>query len=198
MLTSRAEHRLVLGIDSARERVMERGANLGLVRWSALEGEKRLWEGRRKAREMLDAGRLNPDRQTRETVRDIAGIEMKGPCTWADILRRQDVDSELVGGQLDCLRELDPRERKIVVGRLRYEGYLGRHERERERLRKLRGVRIPKEFEARGISGLSREVVEEFERCRPRTLAEAEGLPGITPAGFAILAARILERKATG
>ena len=39
MFTSRAEHRLVLGVDSARERLMARGVELGLVPREAAERE---------------------------------------------------------------------------------------------------------------------------------------------------------------
>ena len=43
MFTSRAEHRLLLGVDSARERLMERGRRLGLVREAAFHVERARW-----------------------------------------------------------------------------------------------------------------------------------------------------------
>jgi len=52
-------------------------------------------------------------------------------------------------------------------------------------------VRIPLDFSYRSIMGLSREVLEEMERVRPETLAEAERLAGITPAAMALIAGRL-------
>ena len=66
-----------------------------------------------------------------------------------------------------------------------------RHRREIERVQRLREVEIPAALEPAGIPGLSREVVEQLERHRPATLADAERLPGMTPSAVAILAGRI-------
>jgi tRNA uridine 5-carboxymethylaminomethyl modification enzyme len=59
----------------------------------------------------------------------------------------------------------------------------------------LREVEIPRGLEPAMVPGLSREIVEQLERHRPATLADAEGLPGMTPAAVAILAGRIARRS---
>ena len=78
-----------------------------------------------------------------------------------------------------------------MVGNLRYHGYLDRHRREAARVDRLREVEIPGDLDPRAVPGLSREVIEQLERHRPATLAEAERLPGMTPAATAILAGRL-------
>jgi tRNA uridine 5-carboxymethylaminomethyl modification enzyme len=88
-------------------------------------------------------------------------------------------------------------DRRIVVGTLRYDGYLERHRREIARVERLRHVAIPPELDVAAIPGLSREVVEQLLRHRPTTLAEAEGLPGMTPAAVAILAGRLAAKSGT-
>ena len=112
--------------------------------------------------------------------------------TWAGLLRRHDVDPERVAAELPWMRALGEEDRGVVIARLRYQGYLDRHEKERERVRRLRRVAIPAEIRYAEIPGLSREVVERLSRLRPRTLAEAERLPGMTPAAMAILAGRVV------
>ena len=77
------------------------------------------------------------------------------------------------------------------MARLRYEGYVERSERERARVARLRGVTIPPDLDLEGTAGLSREVREALVRERPRTLAEAERVPGVTPAALALLAGRL-------
>jgi len=191
MFSSRAEHRLALGVDSARERLMARGVELGLVPQSAHERQARRREMREVVRRRLEEGRVNPDPTTRDWLRGVAGVELNAPTTWAGLLRRHDVDAERVAAELPAMRELDAEGRTVLVARLRYQGYLDRHERERERVRRLRGVVIPDDIPYGDIPGLSREVVERLCRARPGTLAEAEGVPGVTPAAVAILAGRL-------
>jgi tRNA uridine 5-carboxymethylaminomethyl modification enzyme len=194
MFTSRAEHRLLLGVDSARERLMEQGVRFGLVPETVFHVEHRRWERRRRACRALVERRLNPDRTTRAEVWRLAGVELRAPTTWARVLRRQDVDAEAVGSGLPELRQLDDEERRIVIGLLRYDGYILRQQREVERLRRLRHLEIPPDFDAGSIPGLSREVVEVLRRARPRTVADAERLAGLTPAALAILVGRLAGR----
>ena len=188
MFTSRAEHRLLLGVDSARERLMEHGWRLGLVPEAAFHVERRRWRRRHRARVELEAARLTPDAPTRERVRELAEVELTAPTTWAQILKRQDVDAERVAAALPELAGLGAADRRTVVGTLRYDGYLARHERERERLRRLRHVSLPEDLGRVAIPGLSREIAEALARERPRTLAEAERIAAMTPAALAIVA----------
>jgi len=198
MFTSRAEHRLLLGVDSARERLMEQGCGLGLVSERAFHVERERWRRRRTARAALEKTRLNPDTATRQTVRRAAAVDLVAPTSWAQILRRQDVDAEQVAAGLPELAGLTADDRRIVIGLLRYDGYLARHERERDRLHRLRHTPIPNDIDPTGVPGLSREVAEAMARNRPRTLADAERLPGMTPAALAIIAGALSRRGGRG
>ncbi len=194
MFTSRAEHRLILGVDSARERLMARGVALGLVPPGMFHVERLRWERRGEAIRWLEATALNPTPETRRDVRDRAGVEIERPTTWAGVLRRQDVDLEGLRETLPVLARLGEEDARVVVSRVRYAGYLERHRREVERLRRLGGIRIPASLLDEEIPGLSREVREVLRRHRPGTLAEAGRLPGVTPAALAVLAGRLASR----
>ena len=194
MFTSRAEHRLLLGVDTARERLMARGRRLGLVREGAFHVEHRRWRRRREAVTALSQARVTPTLEGKREVFEKAGVEISGPTTWGKILRRQDVDAEAVGAVLNEMSALSEEDRRIVIGGLRYEGYLARQGRERERVKRLRNVEIPPDLDAARIPGISREVAEALDRDRPRTLADAERVPGMTPAALAILAGRLGNR----
>jgi tRNA uridine 5-carboxymethylaminomethyl modification enzyme len=168
---------------------MARGARFGLVPKAAFHVEQRRWERRRRAGQALRESRLNPDRSTRDELRRIAGIDLRAPSSWAQVLRRQDVDAERLAASLPELAQLGPADRAVVVGLLRYDGYLARHRREVERLGRLRHLEIPEELDPRTIAGLSSEAIEELERSRPRTIADAERLSALTPAGLTALLA---------
>jgi tRNA uridine 5-carboxymethylaminomethyl modification enzyme len=198
MFTSRAESRLLLGVDSARERLMAEGHRLGLVRTAAFHVERARWRARRAARVALGAERLNPDAATRAAVRAVAGIELTAPSTWAQILRRDDVDAARIASEIEALAELPGEDRRVVIGLLRYDGYLARQERERLRLRRLRHIAIPDNLNLAGVPGISREVAEAMAADRPRTLADAERVPGMTPAALAVLAGHLARRGRAG
>jgi tRNA uridine 5-carboxymethylaminomethyl modification enzyme len=196
MFTSRAEHRLLLGVDSARERLLATGVRLGLVREEMFHVEQRRWEARREVCAELEESSLNPDRKTRALLREAAGIELRTPSTWAGVLRRQDVDLERTVRALPVLAGLNEEDRRIVIGTLRYHGYLDRHRREADRVRRLRDIELPVAFDPTGVPGLSREIIEQIQQHHPRTLADAEGLPGMTPAAVAILAGLVARQMA--
>jgi len=191
MFTSRAEHRLLLGVDSAAERLMSEGVRLGLVPKRVFHVEHKRWECRRRMGLSLESEVLVPSRETCALFQRELGIDLRTPTSWAGLLRRQDVDPTKAAAMAPGLTDMTEHEQEIVVGRLRYAGYIERHARERTRVERLRHVVIPGDFSYRAIKGLSLEVLEEMERVRPETLAEAERLAGITPAAMALIAGRL-------
>ena len=69
----------------------------------------------------------------------------------------------------------------------KYEGYLKQQAREVEKLRKAESKRLPADLNYENMPGLSREIVEKLSRVRPRSIAQASRIPGITPASISIL-----------
>ena len=69
----------------------------------------------------------------------------------------------------------------------KYAGYLERQREEIERQRRHEATVIPADFDYRGISGLSAEVVAKLSAVRPETLGQAQRIPGITPAAISLL-----------
>ncbi len=194
MLTSRAEHRLVLGVDSARRRLMAKGVELGLVPEGAFHVEQERWRRRESAAATLAGTALRPDGPTRGKLREALGIELSCPTTWSGLAARPDVDHGALAELAPGLEGLDREDRRVLLGELRYAGYVDRQRREVERVRRLRSLRIPAELDPRRISGLSNEVAEQLRRHRPPTVADAERVPGMTPAAMALLVG-VLERR---
>ena len=78
-------------------------------------------------------------------------------------------------------------ELKSVETEIKYEGYLLQQQKAMERLKKSEQRAIPEWFEYKTISGLSREVQEKLNHVRPRTLAQASRIPGVTPAAVSLV-----------
>jgi tRNA uridine 5-carboxymethylaminomethyl modification enzyme len=78
-------------------------------------------------------------------------------------------------------------ELKAVETEIKYEGYLLQQDKAIQRLKKAEQRAIPDWFDYAAISGLSREMQEKLLRVRPRTLAHAQRIPGVTPAAVSLV-----------
>jgi tRNA uridine 5-carboxymethylaminomethyl modification enzyme len=97
-----------------------------------------------------------------------------------EFFAREDADASIRHAQIR-------NELKSVETEIKYAGYLDQQRKSIERLKKAEQRAIPEWFNYRGVSGLSREMQEKFERVRPRTLGQALGIPGATPAAVTLL-----------
>jgi len=192
LFTSRAEYRLLLGVDSVLARLLPHGRRVGLISPQeyelAMRGEKRL----QKAEKDLSETRVYPTKENRERLREALGIEIEVEVTLAKILMRQDLDVfGLERYAPEPFSGLTREEKSVLENRVRYEGYIRREKKRIERLRPLENRRIPDGLDYRSLPGLSREIVEKCSRRRPRTIGEAARIPGVTPAAVAIISAHV-------
>jgi tRNA uridine 5-carboxymethylaminomethyl modification enzyme len=208
MFTSRAEFRLHLRIDNADQRLTPLGRRVGLIddaAWADYEAKqerlkalKSFLERTRPSREMLDglAATVAADTKTEIDLQPAIGQ------TLAQLLKRPEVKIELL---VPILRELAPallnqnggspslssawvrNDLKCVETEIKYAGYLDQQNKSIERLKKAEQRTIPTWFDYGTVSGLSREMQEKLARVRPRTLAQASGIPGVTPAAVALV-----------
>jgi tRNA uridine 5-carboxymethylaminomethyl modification enzyme len=175
MFTSRAEYRLLLGVDTASRRLAHRGVEVGLLEPIRAREVEKKWR-----RIDLVLERVVAERSP-----------LRPGTTTADALRRPDGDVERLATTSEVLAALTPDERRVVADTLKYEGYVARQRREAERVRRAGAVRIPSGLPYRSLSGLSREIVEKLEAVRPETLGRAARIEGMTPAALALLAVHI-------
>ena len=78
-------------------------------------------------------------------------------------------------------------EMKTVETEIKYAGYLDQQRRSMEKMRKAEKKAIPEWFDYRAVSGLSREIQDKLDRVRPKTLGQASGISGVTPAAISLL-----------
>jgi tRNA uridine 5-carboxymethylaminomethyl modification enzyme len=78
-------------------------------------------------------------------------------------------------------------ELKSVETEIKYAGYLQQQQRAIERLKKAEQRGIPEWFDYRSVSGLSREMQEKLTKVKPRTIAQASHIPGVTPAAVSLV-----------
>jgi tRNA uridine 5-carboxymethylaminomethyl modification enzyme len=215
MFTSRAEFRLHLRIDNADRRLTPHGRRVGLISddaWAEhLAKQERMrslttyLEGTRVSAEVLikieeQVSRFSFPVSRSEDVSDKnekpGTKNEKLPSaignTLAQLLKRPEVTIEHL---LPILRESGNwqlatdnfLEYKSVETEIKYAGYLLQQQRSIERLKKAEQRNIPEWFDYKNVSGLSREMHEKLTRVRPRTIAQASRIPGVTPAALSLI-----------
>jgi tRNA uridine 5-carboxymethylaminomethyl modification enzyme len=170
MFTSRAEYRLLLRHDNADRRLTPLGERIGLADRQRCNAFHAYASEIDRAFDLLR--RVRHEGQTLEE--------------W---LRRPETEWEQICA---CSSEaaslaISTRARRQVVIETKYAGYIRMQEREIERQQKVQAVRIPEHFDYLAVPQLRMEAKEKLNRVRPRDMAQAGRISGITPADLAIV-----------
>jgi tRNA uridine 5-carboxymethylaminomethyl modification enzyme len=188
MLTSRAEHRVVLRHDNADLRLTPIGRAMGLVDDSG-------WEAFERRREALRSARNQAER-TRLGAGTIGEEDFEAGSSVADALRRPGVSFASIADRFQP--PVGPEIGERVAIEVKCEGYVRREQLAIEKAAKVERVTIPDDFDYGTIRALSREAREKFARQRPRTLGVAARIPGITPSDVAIVALFVQKCRVSG
>jgi tRNA uridine 5-carboxymethylaminomethyl modification enzyme len=168
MFTSRAEYRLRLRGDNADRRLTPLAHRLGLVADNRYQRVVRKTEQIQSTIELLES--------TYVDGRMLATMLQRPDKSWSDVTAR-----------LPQLAQLSEEVVHQVAYDVKYAGYLAREDSELERHRRLAKRRIPENFDYATVGQLRTEARERFTQVRPRDLAQAGRISGITPADLAIL-----------
>lgn len=186
MFTSRAEYRLALRADNADARLTDLGISIGCV-----GRERRLWWSQRRSL-MAQAVQLAKSLSLSPNEAGRFGLEIN-----RDGVRRSAWDLlSFPGIGLDRLTAIWPELAAIPAHIARqvetdasYAPYLERQALDIAALRRDEDVLLPPDLDIDSIAGLSNEVRGKLAVVRPRTLAQAGRIDGMTPSALTLLLA---------
>jgi tRNA uridine 5-carboxymethylaminomethyl modification enzyme len=202
MFTSRAEHRLLLGEDSADARLTPRGRELGLVndeRWRFFEMKCAAIDAERGRLERIV---VHPRDLSASEVMAFAGGTLVREQRAIDLLKRPEVDYEqLVALTAVGRADLSPGDARLpcqvklaLEVAAKYSGYITRQQDEIERQRRNEETQLPEDLDYASVRGLSNEVRQCLGDARPGTLGQAARVPGVTPAALSLLLVYLKKR----
>lgn len=177
MFTSRAERRLVLRQDNVFLRLMPYGRQLGLISeitYQAFIKEKEIIE-----RSINIAKGLGAQHELMQLLRSIEFS--KEIRTKVKLLLSQEIEKR---GYSTAF--LNNRTLLCIHAEIKYEGYLRKELLEIEKSKRYQQLDIS-HLDVSAIEGLNREMKEKMKRFKPATVAQAELIPGMTPATISIL-----------
>ena len=195
LLTSRAEYRLLLRHDNADLRLTEIGYQLGLIseeRYAKFkEKEAQIESEIARLREVI----IKPNEATQEVIRSVGGTELKDGIRGADLVKRTEMNYDLVASLTPSDLELSEEVKEQIEVQLKYEGYIQKALNQVEKLHKMESKRIPEDIDYDDISSLATEAREKLKEVRPLSIAQASRISGVNPADISILAVYIEQGK---
>ena len=187
LLTSRAEYRLLLRHDNADMRLTERAYQAGLIskeRYDRFLVKKAQVEGEiARLHDVI----LKPNEETQATIQSVGSSPLKDGIRGTDLLKRPEVNYELVASLTPSDIELSTEVKEQVEIQVKYEGYIEKALQQVEKLKKMEDKKIPENIDYDAISGIATEAKEKLKEVRPLSVAQASRISGVNPADISIL-----------
>ena len=187
LLTSRAEYRLLLRHDNADLRLTEIGHKAGMIsdeRYAKFVEKKGKIEAEiARLRDVI----IKPNETTQALIRSVEGAELKDGIRGADLLKRTEMNYDLVATLTPSEVELSEEIKEQIEIQLKYEGYIQKALQQVDKLRKMEGKKIPENIDYDAISGIATEARMKLKDVRPLSIAQASRISGVNPADISIL-----------
>ena len=194
MMTSRSEYRLSLRQDNADERLTPIGREYGLVddaRWAVFTQDQAIKQAEMRRLETTRVPLADLRKAAEEAGVDRSRMGETGG-TAAELLRRPTVTYELIAKVIGWGQDVTPAMALRLETEIRYAGYIAREQRAIREVQRHEQVLIPTDFVYEDIPTMTLESREKLTKIRPRTLAQAGRIPGVSPSDLAQLSLAVL------
>ncbi len=184
MMTSRAEHRLVLREDNVLDRLHNVATGNRLVSDSVLNEYEKVLGERQELRRVLATTAVVPSPETQAAFKKMNSPVLQKPMKLKDLLRREELTCfKLREFGLETNHDFDKVIEPVEI-ETKYEGYIDRQTKIIEQARKMEEVLIPRELDFEKVHGLSSEEREKLRSIGPRNLAQASRISGVNPSAI--------------
>ncbi len=195
LLTSRAEHRLLLRNDNADERLMDIGHRIGLLPDATYENFKHKQRETRTLTKKMKETILYPNDDTNRIVTGFGTSPIKNKTTFYDLMKRPDVQAKHFASIVD--EDYDEATLERVEVQAKYEGYIRKATQQAKKMADMDSMKIPQHIDYDAIANLAHEAREKLKRVMPLTIGQASRISGVNPSDVSIILMWLKQNKTT-
>ncbi len=185
LLTSRAEHRLLLRNDNADLRLRTYGYEIGLVNEDVYHKFLEKKKNFERLIEIASLYKVMPNETNNKYLESRNSARIFEAVFLSDLLKRPEMNKIDIKHFIE--EEFDDQIYEQLEIKVKYEGYIQKALREAEKMQRLDHKKIPDMLDYNKINNLSSESREKLIKIRPKTLGQASRISGVNPADVSLL-----------
>jgi tRNA uridine 5-carboxymethylaminomethyl modification enzyme len=187
LLTSRAEHRLLLRNDNAELRLKKYGHDIGLISEHEWKDYLAFKDGIESTIEKLKAIRITPKMDLAVELMQLGQSNIHQGFSLFEIIKQPTVDVNVIKKHTDVLNFLTENQLQNLVINIRFEGYIKKELESVSRLEKLETKMIPNDIDYSEVDSIATEARQKLTAIRPISIGQASRISGVNPADIQML-----------
>ncbi|PPE06683.1 tRNA uridine-5-carboxymethylaminomethyl(34) synthesis enzyme MnmG [Mesoplasma corruscae] len=187
LLTSRAEHRLLLRNDNAENRLKKIGHDIGLINDDEYNNFLIFEKQIKAAIDDLTATRFTPKSDLSIRLGELNQANINHGYSGLELVKIPTVNVKELVPYFDSLKKLSELQLQSLVIETRFEGYINTEKKVVERLIKLEKKQIPDDVKYELVENLATEARQKLIKVKPINIGQASRITGVNPSDIQML-----------